>query len=115
MNNMNRSNVAAARIKGLEEDLHLTGQQFNSLLSVLYVGFVLMQIPSNAFVNQLRRPSVYLSLCITSWGILSISTGQWTSDGTNTSCLNLDSYPPCRYRPEVRIHCTTFLLTQFDD
>jgi len=48
----------------------------------------------NAFVNQLRRPSAYLSLCITSWGILSITTGQWTSGGTNTSCLNLDSYPP---------------------
>ncbi|KAL4069101.1 MFS general substrate transporter [Scleroderma citrinum] len=56
MNNMNRSNVAAARIKGLEEDLHLTGQQFNSLMSIL-------------------RPSMYLSLCAASWGILSIGTG----------------------------------------
>jgi MFS transporter, ACS family, DAL5 transporter family protein len=37
---------SAARLEGFEEDLHLTGQQFNTLLGVLYVGYILMQIPS---------------------------------------------------------------------
>ncbi|KAG6336606.1 hypothetical protein ID866_2482 [Astraeus odoratus] len=46
MNLMDRSNVAAARLKGLEEDLHMTGQQFNTLVGILSVGYVLMQIPS---------------------------------------------------------------------
>lgn len=36
----------AARLKGLEEDLHMSGTQFNTLISILYVGYVLMQTPS---------------------------------------------------------------------
>ena len=38
--------LSAARLKGLEADLHLKGQQFDTLLSILYVGYILMQIPS---------------------------------------------------------------------
>ena len=37
---------SAARLKGFEADLHLKGQQFNTLLGILYVGYILMQIPS---------------------------------------------------------------------
>ncbi|KAL4071093.1 major facilitator superfamily domain-containing protein [Scleroderma yunnanense] len=75
VNFMDRSNIASARLKGLEEDLHMTGQQFNDLVSIFYVGYVLMQIPSNIFLNQLRTPSAYISCCIFLWGIISIGTG----------------------------------------
>jgi hypothetical protein len=37
---------SAARLKGFEADLDLKGQEFNTLLSILYVGYILMQIPS---------------------------------------------------------------------
>jgi hypothetical protein len=37
---------SAARLRGFEEDLHLEGQQFNTLLSILYIGYILMQVPS---------------------------------------------------------------------
>ncbi|KAL4071129.1 major facilitator superfamily domain-containing protein [Scleroderma yunnanense] len=77
MNYIDRSNVAAARLKGLEEDLHMTGQQFNTLISIMYIGYVLSQIPSNMFLNQLTRPSVYLSSCIFLWGMFSISIGHY--------------------------------------
>ncbi|KAG6333460.1 hypothetical protein ID866_5630 [Astraeus odoratus] len=40
------NNVASARLNGLEEDLRMTGNQFNTLISVFFVGYVLMQIPS---------------------------------------------------------------------
>ena len=36
----------AARLRGLEEDLHLNDSQFSTLLSILYVGYILMQVPS---------------------------------------------------------------------
>ena len=36
----------AARLKGFEADLHLEKQQFATLLSILYVGYIIMQIPS---------------------------------------------------------------------
>jgi len=37
---------SAARLRGFEEDLHLKGQEFNTILSILYVGYILMQVPS---------------------------------------------------------------------
>ena len=40
------SSFSAARLKGFEADLHLKGQQFSTLLSIFYVGYILMQIPS---------------------------------------------------------------------
>ncbi|KIM50731.1 hypothetical protein SCLCIDRAFT_144748, partial [Scleroderma citrinum Foug A] len=75
MNQVDRNNIAAARLNGLEEDLHLTGQQFNTLISIMFVGYTLTQVPSNVFLNRLRRPSVYLSYCVFLWGIISISIG----------------------------------------
>ena len=37
---------SAARLKGFEKDLNLHGNQFATLLSILYVGYIIMQIPS---------------------------------------------------------------------
>jgi hypothetical protein len=37
---------SAARLRGFEQELHLVGLQFATLLSILYVGYILMQIPS---------------------------------------------------------------------
>ena len=36
----------AARLRGFEEDLRLEGNQFASVLSALYIGYIIMQIPS---------------------------------------------------------------------
>lgn len=38
--------ISAARLRGFEEDLGLKGSQFASILSILYVGYIIMQIPS---------------------------------------------------------------------
>ena len=38
--------ISVARLKGFEHDLHLQGAQFATLLSVLYVGYTIMQVPS---------------------------------------------------------------------
>ncbi|KIK78426.1 hypothetical protein PAXRUDRAFT_834574 [Paxillus rubicundulus Ve08.2h10] len=75
MNYLDRSNAGAARLSGLESDLHMSGSQFNTLISILYVGYVLMQIPSNMFLSSLQRPSIYLSSCVFLWGVCSIATG----------------------------------------
>ena len=40
---------SVARLRGFEEDLGLTGNQFATVLSILYVGYVTMQVPSYAF------------------------------------------------------------------
>ena len=43
---MHHRNSSAARLNGFEEDLQLTGRQFNTLISTAYVGQLFMQIPS---------------------------------------------------------------------
>lgn len=83
----------AARLRGFEADLNLTGSQFATVLSVLYVGYLIMQVPSCVFHYQTRkicgslfssnmflaycgRPSVYLPVCMIIWGIVSTATGE---------------------------------------
>ncbi|OCB84400.1 MFS general substrate transporter [Sanghuangporus baumii] len=75
LNYIDRNNAAAARLRGFEEDLKLEGQDFNTLLSILYVGYILMQIPSNMLLNCIGRPSIYLPVCMVLWGVISILTG----------------------------------------
>lgn len=75
MNYLDRNNIAAARLKGLQEDLSLTNPQYETCLSILYVGYILMQIPSNMFINRIARPSLYLGSVMLVWGLISTLTG----------------------------------------
>ncbi|TBU39516.1 MFS general substrate transporter [Dichomitus squalens] len=75
LNYMDRNNIGAARLRGLETDLGLEGQEFATLLSILYVGYMIMQVPSNMCLNYLGKPSIYLPTCMVIWGIISILTG----------------------------------------
>ncbi|KAH8106014.1 MFS general substrate transporter [Cristinia sonorae] len=79
LNYIDRNNASAARLKGLEKDLKLKGQEFNTLLSILYVGYILMQIPSNMFLNYIGKPSLYLPVCMMLWGMISCLTGTTTN------------------------------------
>ncbi|RDW64414.1 uncharacterized protein DSM5745_09825 [Aspergillus mulundensis] len=64
-----------ARVQGLEEDLNLSGYQYNIVLSVTFIGYILMQVPSNMLLS-LTRPSIHLSVCMVAWGIASGATGR---------------------------------------
>ncbi|KAJ3773073.1 major facilitator superfamily domain-containing protein [Lentinula raphanica] len=79
LNYIDRNNVAAARLRGFEEDLHLTGSQFATVLSILYIGYILLQIPSNMTLNYIGKPSLYLPGCMALWGIISCLTGAATT------------------------------------
>ncbi|KAG1726535.1 MFS general substrate transporter [Suillus paluster] len=93
MNFMDRTNIAAARLRGFEEDLGMMGNQFNTLTSILYVGYFLTQAPSyvpahypfvayprihiksNMFLDRMKRPSLYLSSCMAIWGAITVFIG----------------------------------------
>ncbi|KAG2117467.1 major facilitator superfamily domain-containing protein [Suillus clintonianus] len=79
LNFIDRNNASAARSRGLVADLHLEGQQFATLLSILYVGYIIMQVPSNMFLNYIGKPSLYLPACMVVWGIISALTGITTN------------------------------------
>ncbi|ROV87670.1 hypothetical protein VSDG_09636 [Cytospora chrysosperma] len=75
MNYLDRNNIAAARLKGLQTDLKLDNAEYSTSLSILYVGYILMQIPSNMFMNRISRPSLYLGCVMLVWGLISTLTG----------------------------------------
>ncbi|KAH7156092.1 major facilitator superfamily domain-containing protein [Dactylonectria macrodidyma] len=75
MNYLDRNNIAAARLKGLQDDLKLNDTQYATCLSILYVGYILMQVPSNMFINRIQRPSLYISCAMLTWGLVSTLSG----------------------------------------
>ncbi|WQF78691.1 Putative MFS transporter superfamily [Colletotrichum destructivum] len=62
-----RNAIGAARLGGLEEDLGLTGSQFQTCVSILFIGYILMQVPSNMLLNRIGRPALYLTGCMAVW------------------------------------------------
>lgn len=75
MNYLDRNNIGAARLKGLQKDLSLNDTQYATCLSILYVGYILMQVPSNMFINRIQRPSLYIACAMTVWGLISTLSG----------------------------------------
>ncbi|WPH03481.1 Hypothetical protein R9X50_00636100 [Acrodontium crateriforme] len=79
MNYLDRNNIATARLAGkpgtgLEADLKLSDSQYETAVSILFVGYILMQIPSNLFLNKVGKPAIYLPACMIVWGIISTAT-----------------------------------------
>ncbi|OAX40255.1 MFS general substrate transporter [Rhizopogon vinicolor AM-OR11-026] len=75
LNYIDRSNATNARLQGFEQDLHLQGQQYSTVLSILFVGYIIMQVPANMFLYWLERPSLTLPACMVVWGAISALTG----------------------------------------
>ena len=75
MNYLDRNNISAARLKGLQSDLGLNYNQYSTCLSILYVGYILMQVPSNMFINRISRPSIYIAISMTLWGLITTCSG----------------------------------------
>ncbi|SPN96484.1 related to nicotinamide mononucleotide permease [Cephalotrichum gorgonifer] len=75
MNYLDRNNIAAARLRGLQDDLRLDDTQYATCLSILYVGYILMQVPSNMLINRIQRPSLYIACAMLAWGLVSTLSG----------------------------------------
>ncbi|PLB35321.1 permease of the major facilitator superfamily [Aspergillus candidus] len=86
MNYIDRNNYAAAKLQGLKEDLHIDEQQYQVGLSILFVGYILMQTPSNLLLNYVGRPSFYLGFFVCAWGLVSAVTSQVSSYGGIVAC-----------------------------
>ncbi|KAF6793442.1 tartrate transporter [Colletotrichum sojae] len=81
MNYLDRNNIAAARLRGLQDDLKLNDTEYATCLSILYVGYILMQVPSNMIINKISRPSWYIAAAMLVWGLISTLSGVTTSFG----------------------------------
>ncbi|KAK9777961.1 putative Major facilitator superfamily (MFS) profile domain-containing protein [Seiridium cardinale] len=74
MNYIDRNALPQAKVQGLVTDTGLAGVEYNIVLSLTFIGYILMQVPSNMILG-LTRPSIYLSVVMILWGIVSGCTG----------------------------------------
>jgi len=75
LNFVDRANASSARLGTLEQDLHLQGNQYATILSILYVGYILMQVPANMVMHWLEKPSILIPGSMVVWGLVSTLTG----------------------------------------
>ncbi|KAK5128829.1 hypothetical protein LTR85_000162 [Meristemomyces frigidus] len=77
MNYLDRNNIATARLSGkvgLQESLDMSDSQYETCVSILFVGYILMQVPSNLFLNKVGKPALYLPTVMIIWGVISTLT-----------------------------------------
>lgn len=71
LNYLDRNSITTARDRGFVTDLGLTDPQYQTALSILYVGYISCQVPSNLLMTKLGRPSLYIPACVALWGVVS--------------------------------------------
>ncbi|GJD01388.1 major facilitator superfamily transporter [Colletotrichum higginsianum] len=74
-----------ARLNNLEDDLGMSGTQFNTAVSILFVGYVLMQIPSNMLITKIQ-PGLYMSAWMLIWAVVSGCTALVQNYGGLVAC-----------------------------
>ncbi|KAF1851292.1 MFS transporter-like protein [Cucurbitaria berberidis CBS 394.84] len=127
-NAIDRNAIAQARLNNLEKDLGMSGVQFNTTVSILFVGYVIMQIPSNMLITRIK-PGIYMSAWMAIWAVVSACTALVQSFGGLVACrffLGItEFYPGATYmlsifytRKEVAtriamLYCAQILATGF--
>ncbi|CAG8195269.1 unnamed protein product [Penicillium olsonii] len=66
---LDRTNIGNAKISGMEVDLNLTSNQYSIALVVFFVGYVVLEVPSNLVLGR-SRPSIFLPSIMILWGAL---------------------------------------------
>ncbi|PVH85583.1 MFS general substrate transporter [Cadophora sp. DSE1049] len=72
-NYLDRNNIASAKLNTLEKDLGLKAYEYNTAVSILNVGIIIMQLPSNMMLTRVR-PSLYIPSWVLLWACISACT-----------------------------------------
>lgn len=70
---IDRANIGNAKLAGFEKDLGLKGYDYNAVLSVFYISYIIFEIPSNMLCKVLG-PGYYIPAISLGFGIMSIVT-----------------------------------------
>ncbi|RVX75515.1 hypothetical protein B0A52_00868 [Exophiala mesophila] len=104
---LDRVNIGNARLYGLEEDLGLEGSQFQLAVSILFVTYVLLEVPCNLLIKKLR-PSRFISFICVGWGIVATLTGVVQNFGGLIVCRLLLGALESGLFPGMTIYLTLF-------
>ncbi|KAL5347514.1 hypothetical protein ACLOAV_007826 [Pseudogymnoascus australis] len=72
LNYLDRNNIGNAKEAGMEKDLQLSSSDYSLALSIFFVGYLLLEVPSNMILSR-TRPSLYLPSLMLTWGCLVIA------------------------------------------
>jgi sugar phosphate permease len=70
---IDRANIGNARLAGLEKDLGLKGYDYNSVLSMFYISYIIFELPSNMCCKAIG-PGWFIPIISLCFGIASIGT-----------------------------------------
>nr|POE99395.1 putative transporter c11d3.18c [Quercus suber] len=82
---IDRSNIGNAKLDGLVKDLNLTGNKYNVALTVFYILYVLVDVPSN-WLLKIVGGGRYIPLLAIAWGIVGTCIGAVKSYGGLIAC-----------------------------
>ncbi|KAI1118203.1 MFS transporter [Nemania sp. NC0429] len=75
---IDRANIGNARLAGFEKDLGLAGYDYNTVLSIFYISYIVFEIPSNLACKWIGPgwfiPAISLGFGITSLGTAFVQT-----------------------------------------
>ncbi|CAK7238089.1 hypothetical protein SEUCBS140593_010316 [Sporothrix eucalyptigena] len=71
LNYLDRNNISAAKLANITTELHLSSTQYQTCVSILFVGYILLQVPSNMILGKITRPLWYICGAMCVWGVVS--------------------------------------------
>ncbi|KAL6707309.1 hypothetical protein ACN47E_004297 [Coniothyrium glycines] len=107
MNFMDRVNIGNARLYGLEEDLGLTGNQYQIAVSILFVTYVIFETPSNMIIKKMK-PARYLAGLMFTWGMVATFSAFVTNFAGLVACRLLLGFFEAGLFPGVILYLSMF-------
>ncbi|KAL4796593.1 major facilitator superfamily domain-containing protein [Aspergillus venezuelensis] len=84
---LDRTNIGNAKLLGLEDELGMPSNGYNTAVWVFYLTFVLMEVPSNLLMTHSKIPPNYwLGVSMTLLGIVTMCQGFTQSPGPLYAC-----------------------------
>ncbi|KAH7402809.1 MFS transporter [Pyrenochaeta sp. MPI-SDFR-AT-0127] len=70
LNFLDRNAIVNGKLNNLDKDLGLKGTQYNTCVSIFFVGYLLGQVPSNLLLTRIK-PAYYMAGWMMAWAIVS--------------------------------------------
>ena len=104
---LDRVNIGNARLYGLTEDLNLTGSRYQTAVSILFVTYILSELPSNLVLKKFH-PSRWIAFITTGWGIVATLQGLAQNYGGLIACRLLLGALEGGLFPGMAVYLTLF-------
>ncbi|RSL61676.1 hypothetical protein CEP51_013592, partial [Fusarium floridanum] len=75
---LDRTNIGNARLAGMEPDLHMSGADYNSALTIFFVSYAAFEPATNALLKRLK-PRIFFTSIIMIWGTIVVLMGLVTN------------------------------------